>query len=297
MSPRVALIVNPFASRVTSRGLAAVERALGEAADVETRLTAAPGHAAELAATADGADAIVVFSGDGGYNEVLNGLERDVPIGFVPGGGTSVLARALGMPRRPEDAARRLAASLREGRTRRISLGRANGRRFTFSSGIGLDAEALRRLEARGRDEDGKRAGDVAFAWTLGRLVVERRFAEPRLDVVGRGRAAFVLVANCDPYTYAGRVGLHMAPEARFELGLDLVAPRSLRPGTVARFASYVLRGEGQQSAPDIVYGHDLDRIEVVCDEPMPLQVDGEDLGDVERAVFEAERDAVTVLV
>jgi diacylglycerol kinase family enzyme len=34
-----------------------------------------------------------------------------------------------------------------------------------------------------------------------------------------------------------------------------------------------------------------------VCDEPMPLQVDGEDLGDVERAVFEAERDAVTVLV
>jgi hypothetical protein len=29
----------------------------------------------------------------------------------------------------------------------------------------------------------------------------------------------------------------------------------------------------------------------------MPLQVDGEDLGDVERAVFEAERDAVRVLV
>jgi hypothetical protein len=27
------------------------------------------------------------------------------------------------------------------------------------------------------------------------------------------------------------------------------------------------------------------------------LQVDGEDLGDVETAVFEAERDAVTVLV
>jgi hypothetical protein len=28
----------------------------------------------------------------------------------------------------------------------------------------------------------------------------------------------------------------------------------------------------------------------------MPLQADGEDLGDVEEAVFEAERDAVAVL-
>jgi len=30
---------------------------------------------------------------------------------------------------------------------------------------------------------------------------------------------------------------------------------------------------------------------------PLPLHADGEDLGDVEHAVFEAERDAVSVLV
>ena len=33
------------------------------------------------------------------------------------------------------------------------------------------------------------------------------------------------------------------------------------------------------------------------CDTPMPLQVDGEDLGDVSEAELVAERDAVTVLV
>ena len=33
------------------------------------------------------------------------------------------------------------------------------------------------------------------------------------------------------------------------------------------------------------------------CDRPLPLQADGEDLGDVEHVVFEAERDAVDVLV
>ena len=42
---------------------------------------------------------------------------------------------------------------------------------------------------------------------------------------------------------------------------------------------------------------HDTDRIVVRCDAPMPLQLDGEDLGDVEEVVFEAERDAVAVLV
>ena len=44
---------------------------------------------------------VIVFSGDGGFNEALNGLEGDVPVGFLPGGGTSVLPRALGLPSDP----------------------------------------------------------------------------------------------------------------------------------------------------------------------------------------------------
>jgi diacylglycerol kinase family enzyme len=50
-------------------------------------------------------------------------------------------------------------------------------------------------------------------------------------------------------------------------------------------------------SRNDVLYGHDLDRIEIACDRPLPLQADGEDLGDVQEAVFEAERDAVAVLI
>ena len=57
----------------------------------------------------------------------------------------------------------------------------------------------------------------------------------------------------------------------------------------------YVVRGKGQQAAADVLYAHDVDRIEIVCDRPLPLQADGEDLGDVERVVFEAERDAIDV--
>jgi diacylglycerol kinase family enzyme len=288
---RSVLIVNPFASRVDEASIAAVGRALGRPDIVRTE---APRHATELAREASRtADRIYVFSGDGGFNEVLNGLDRDVPVGFVPGGGTSVLPRALGLPRDAIRAAERVAG----GRMRRIALGRVNGRRFGFSAGVGLDAELIRRVDALGRATGGRRAGDVAFVWTAVRTLAERRGRfDPVLDVVGRGRGAFALVANCDPYTYVGSLALHVAPLARFELGLDVVAPRVVRARSLPRLLVYSLRGRGQERARDILYAHDLDCAEVRCDHPLPLQADGEDLGDVTNAVFEAERDAVSVL-
>jgi diacylglycerol kinase family enzyme len=69
-----------------------------------------------------------------------------------------------------------------------------------------------------------------------------------------------------------------------------------MRLWKVPRFLFYAVTGRGQARARDIVYAHDVDRLELVCDAPMALQADGEDLGDVDRAVFEAERDAVLVL-
>jgi diacylglycerol kinase family enzyme len=119
----------------------------------------------------------------------------------------------------------------------------------------------------------------------------------PALEIAGLGRAAFALVANCDPYTYAGRLPIRVAPKARFELGLDLVAPAAVGPLGLARLLRYALSGRGQTDAEDVRYGHDLDRIEITCDRPLPLQADGEDLGDVERAVFDADRNAAHVLV
>src|SRR5947207_6912626 len=138
------LVANPFATRVTPEKLAEVEQALARAADVRVVETAHPRHATELVrdACSGGCDAVVVFSGDGGFNEALNGLAADVPIGFLPGGGTSVLSRALGLPAEPVAAATQIAEALEENRTRRITLGRVNGRRFAFSAGIGVDAEA-----------------------------------------------------------------------------------------------------------------------------------------------------------
>jgi diacylglycerol kinase family enzyme len=293
----VTLIVNPFASGVSQPRVRVVEHELGHVAQVRTLLTERPGHAVELAAAVE-ADAIVVFSGDGGVNEVLNGLRDGTPLGMLPGGGTNVLARALGLSRHPEQAAREVANALQAARTRTISVGRVNGRRFGFGAGIGFDAELVRRVDALGRREDGRRPGDAAFIAAATRLVAGRHgHFDPALEVQGLGRAAFALVANGDPYSFAGPFAIHVAPEARFELGLDLVAPREVHGAAIGRLLRYILRGKGQVQAEDVLYGHDLDRIEIACDRPLPLQADGEDLGDVDRAVFEAERGAIAVLI
>jgi diacylglycerol kinase family enzyme len=295
---RAVLVVNPFASKVTEERVETVRAELGRGARVETLFTERPGHAVELVQAVTEADAIFVFSGDGGFNEALNGADGQVPLGFLPGGGTSVLPRVLGLPRDPVEAARRLGEALAAGRTRRITLGRMNGRRFGFSCGIGLDAEIVRRVDALGRSREGRRPGDLTFARLVAGTLLERRGRlDPALEIRGLGRAAFALVANSDPYTYAGVLPLHAAPLAELEEGLDVVAPVRLRPSTIPRIVGYLLRGRGLERARGVLYGHDLDRVEIVCDRPLPVHVDGEDLGDLERLECVAERAAVSVLV
>src|ERR1700694_1443509 len=96
------LIVNPYASGVTAGRVEQVAQALG---DVEVRQTQRKGHAIELAREARGAEAVYVFSGDGVFNEVLNGIDSETPVGFLPGGGANVLSRTLALPRDPVRAA------------------------------------------------------------------------------------------------------------------------------------------------------------------------------------------------
>jgi diacylglycerol kinase family enzyme len=273
-------------------------RELSRVLELTVVKTEQPQHATKIVSEVSraGCEVVIVFSGDGGFNEALNGLEGDVPIGFLPGGGTSVLPRALGLPAEPIAAAVHLAHAIEHGRKRRITLGRVNGRRFAFNAGLGLDAEAVRRVDEMGRREDGKRPGDLAFLWAVVAATgAGRGHVEPFLEVKGLGRAASAFVANAAPYTYAKRLALPIAPEADFELGLDVVAPVRVRRRSLVHTTWAVLLGHPRYG--NVLYAHDVDRIEIVCDRPTPLHADGEDLGDVDIAIFEAERGAVEVFI
>ena len=270
---RRTLIVNPNASRVTEER---IEEVVARFRPVEVLRTEHPGHATELARGAESGQ-VWVLGGDGLVNEVLNGLRPGTVLGVVPAGGSNVLVRAVGSG------------------MHRISTGRVNGRRFAFAAGIGVDSEVVRELETERRPRAGRRSSDLAYA----RAVVRRLLhgSEPRLEVVGAGRAATVFVSNNAVFTYGGPLPLRFMPRARFELGLDFAAPQRVTRLSSAQLFLRVLAGRGLAGASGVLSGHDLDRIEVHCDVPLPLEADGEDFGDVTEAVFEAERDALTVLV
>jgi diacylglycerol kinase family enzyme len=290
----IALIVNPLATAVDEHRIANVQRVLGRYANVETYLTQHRGHATELARAVDGADAIFVLSGDGGFNEVVNGLDANAPpVGCIPGGGTSVFPRGLGLPRDPVRAAEILGEAFQHGRVRTISVGRVNGRRFLFNAGLLFDAELVRRIEAH-RSRAG-RPGDAAFVATLMKLIAERRGRfDPVIEAGELGQVAFLFVANADPYTFLGRRPVHVAPRARLEAGLDVVAAQRVRPHAIPSLLRYVLTGK--RPPRTVVSLHDADRVEARSERPLPLQADGEDLGDVTEAVFEVERAALRVL-
>ena len=270
---RRTLIVNPNASRVTEERIAEV---VARYRPVEVLRTERRGHAIELAREATSGQ-VWVLGGDGLVNEVLNGLRSDAVLGIVPAGGSNVVARTIGSG------------------VRRITVGRVNGRRFAFAAGIGVDSEVVRELETELRYRSGKRASDLTYARAVaGRLLGGY---EPRLEVAGSGRAGMILVSNNAVFTFGGPVPLRFAPDARFELGLDFVAPERIDAKVLLRLLPRIVLGRGLVGAPGVLSGHDLDRIDVRCDRPLPLEADGEDLGDVTEAVFEAERDAVAVLV
>src|SRR5918999_3856932 len=129
---RLLVIVNVNAQSVTPWTVDVIERALASEFKVEVVRTKRKEHAMHLArgAVHEGFDAVVSFGGDGTVNEVANGLAGSaVPLAIIPGGGTNVLARSLGIPPDPIDATAHLLANYRKP-PRRVPLGRADGRFF-----------------------------------------------------------------------------------------------------------------------------------------------------------------------
>ena len=83
MRVRALLIVNPRATSTTKSMLDFIVRSLGADVELETVETRYRGHARDIAATAaaEGRDALLVLSGDGTINEVVNGLMQKASIG------------------------------------------------------------------------------------------------------------------------------------------------------------------------------------------------------------------------
>ncbi|HEX6261641.1 MAG TPA: diacylglycerol kinase family protein [Actinomycetota bacterium] len=301
---RLLLVVNTRAGTVTPRTVRFIERALSDQAKVRIELTREPGHGVELAgkAAAGDHDVVAVMGGDGTVNEVANGLAgSDVPMAIIPGGGTNVLARSLGIPQEPIRAAGFLLARL-SGPGRRIPLGRAAERYFTFSCGFGLDAEIVRRVERRQRLK--RAAGHGYFVWTALRVgLVSYDFKTPRIRARWgsaleheRDGLTFLISQNVDPYSYLGSLPIKVCPRASLDLGLDAFAGGPVGRIRIVRWALKTL-GSGRHARDRRALSlHDQGRIEVVAASPHPVQMDGEYVGDHDRLLLESVPGALSIL-
>jgi diacylglycerol kinase family enzyme len=306
---RVLVVVNPNATSTRRRTRDVLLAALSGAADVTIAQTTHRNHAEELAEQAldAEADAVVAYGGDGTVNEVVNGLltrgpGQHVPLlGVLPGGSANVFARNLGLPSEPLDAAERLLRSLRQPvRTRRIGLGRANGRWFTFNSGLGYDADTVLAVEnARHR---GKRATPGLYVRSAVRTYFSQERRTPLIsgDLPGGDvlpELFLALVTNSSPWTYLGPRPIRTAPRSSFEAGLDLVGTTSMGIAGILKHAAEIVVGHSGPRGHDVVHRHDLPWVSLTAQQPLAYQVDGDYLGVTSRLRCVSVPDALRVLV
>ncbi len=309
---RVLLLVNPAASSVTTRARVAVERILAAAVPIDVVETTRRGHATELArdAVAAGYDVVAVLAGDGTLNEAADGLAgSQTALAPLPGGSTNVFARTLGIAYDPADATARLIDSLGRGSSLRVGLGAATGpdsapRRFLFHLGLGFDAAIIRRMEARSYLK--RHFAHPAFAvatvatwlrhYDRGLSIRLAVTAEGGGDIVAAG--PYAVISNSDPYTYVGRRRMTIAPGASLSRPLAVTVLATLRAPLVVRAAaSGVGKARFVATSPEIVQIADAVRVTVTGDGPVPWQVDGDYLGEIDRLDVTYEPDALTLVI
>ncbi len=305
---RALLVANLNATAMTPRKREVIVRALGSELKIDVAETDSRGHAADLAAQAraDEFDLVIAVGGDGTVNEVVTGLLRegvgpDTPrLAVVPGGNANVFARALGLPSEPIEATGAVIERLRAGRERRIGLGRLTtaglDRWFTFCAGFGLDAEIVREVERHRLD--GAKATPSLFMRTGLRQFfrTDRRHPALALETPGQDpveKLFMTIVTNTTPWTYFGDRPLEPTPDASFETGLDAFSLRRLGTvGTGNNLRRLLVGGPTRKG----VLLHDLAVLTLRTTHPIPIEVDGEYLGEYSDPVLFSVPEALAVI-
>lgn len=302
-------MVNPKATTTTDVTRDVLISALADKFHLEVITTTHRGHARELGekARAEAMDCILTLGGDGTVHEVVNGLLADGPrpglpvLGTVPGGSANVFARALGYPQDAVESTGLLLRAMREASTRTISLGMVDDRYFTFTAGLGLDAEIMIRMDAA--RAKGKPATPTRYlATTLRHFFAGSDRKSPTLTLHRPGHdpiedVYLAIVQNTSPWTYLGAHPINPSPQASFDTGLDLWATTTLGVPQSVRFGTRMVFSRAKGSPKAIVAWHDVEEFRIAANRPTAMQVDGEVVGEITEVLFRSVPDALRCYV
>jgi diacylglycerol kinase family enzyme len=305
------LIVNPQATTTTGDSADLAIRSLAGLVDLDVEHTRYRGHARELAAAALG-ELVIVLGGDGAVNEAVNGIMSRPPeqapepsrkplLAVIPGGGGNVFAQALGLPADAAAAIARIREVIKEGQCRTIGLGLAGDRYFTFSAGLGMDAEVVREVERL--RASGHRESPALFLRTMVRQYrsgTDRRTPALTLERDGQPSTPdlfMTAITNRSPWTYLHRRAVLPVPNPDFSSGLDVFALRKVRATTIVSAVGQMLlfrRRSPRGRHTLTVTG--LESLTVRSARPIAFQVDGDYLGETEAVKFQFVPHALRVV-
>ncbi|MGC2375399.1 MAG: diacylglycerol kinase family protein [Solirubrobacteraceae bacterium] len=292
---RMLIIVNPYATTVSDRLRHLVVYALQGRYEVDAVDTEARGHAIELCREAahEGYDVVVAFGGDGTVNEAANGLRGSpTPLTCLPGGSANVYGKILGIPGDLVDATEHLLNMADDWRPRKVDLGVVNGRCFTFASGLGLDASVVRRVDSNPHLK--ARFGAYYFTWAAISTFTRRYILKPpHLTVEADGKrhtGVTAIVQNGSPFTYFQDRPIEVADGPALDSGtLQTCVLRRARPldmPTIA-YRAFSKRARLTRHRQVTPLAETLELTVRSSDErPLPLQVDGDYLGEVMEARY-----------
>jgi diacylglycerol kinase family enzyme len=302
---RMLVIVNPYATTMSDRLKHLVVYALAGRYDVKAIDTQRRGHATELivAAAEERFDVVVAFGGDGTVNEVANGLAgTDTPLTVLPGGSNNVFCKMLSIPNDVVDATEHLLRLADRWEPRAVDLGCIDGRWFTFAAGAGLDASVVERVDSH----PDLKARFGAWYYTSAAVgVFLRRYVvhPPRLEIeVGGERVPGVsaFFQNGAPYTYFKSRPVNLVEGARLDSGdLAGVMLTRARPYDVPTVTFRALSGAARIAKHRAIRAFPGIReatVRSIDGRPIPLQVDGDHLGDKTEATLTVGAGALRVV-
>lgn len=278
----ICVIFNPTANGDKARRFrAAIEKLAPEAT---FKPTTGPGAARQLAALAveEGFTTIAAAGGDGTLNEVINGI-ADAPSGLararfavLPLGTVNVFALELGIPFATDKAWQ----ILRAGRERACDLLEAeyetNGRRerrvFLQLAGAGWDASAVQGVSWALKKRIGKWAYIVSGLRALRRARAPIKVTSPTESAAGD----YIMIGNGrfygGPFPFMHRANLS---DGLMDITIfESFDWRSL-PACAAKFVFGKYFREGSQRYIQ------AQEVELTCEAPTPLQLDGELVGQL----------------
>jgi diacylglycerol kinase family enzyme len=279
---------------VTAKNTVAVHQRLAQYHDVQVVETNKRGHATRFAqdAARRGIDVVVAYGGDGTLNEVATGVATtQTALAVLPGGSTNVFARTLGMPNDALQAVELIIDALDRGDITQVGLGRANGRYFTFHTGMGYDAAVVKWVEQRAWLK--RYFGHPLFVMAaLKTFFADFDRKRPHFSLTfNDGKRVeegfFSVVMNTNPYTYLGKRPLDLVPSTTLSSGLSVVTFKTMKPLHILRTLGSALRGGGIEQRPWLDIHTNVSRVTFNDARAFPYQLDGDYLGEVREIVCE----------